>query len=372
YSKNFDGYLINEGDLIPEKNIFTVVVGKNGSGKSTLLAEITKRPYPTNIYSNNNSNMFPEVTIAVSISPFDKFQLNKFNRIKGYTYLGLRDINSSFMGFGYLSKIIVSLVESILNQNKQAFEIGNVLEYLGYRDKILLQFNFSIPKEAIEDVLPENINFEREFDNRENFFFKRINRSYFLNNDDSISERKLIRLKKLLRDLPHKYYFNRYFEVLITRYGFESIRNEDDIEDIIFLIKAGVIKLKDAQLFTFKMNNSFSIKDASSGEQSIILSILGIASKIKDNSLICIDEPEICLHPEWQEKYIEILTQTFTNYKNCHFIIATHSPMIISKLPFYNSFILNMETKAVRSAKDIINHSSDFQLVNVFDTPGYK
>lgn len=63
------------------------------------------------------------------------------------------------------------------------------------------------------------------------------------------------------------------------------------------------------------MNNSFSIKDASSGEQSIILSILGIASKIKDNSLICIDEPEICLHPEWQEKYIEILTQTFTNYK---------------------------------------------------------
>lgn len=31
-----------------------------------------------------------------------------------------------------------------------------------------------------------------------------------------------------------------------------------------------------------------------------------------------------------------------------------------------------METKAVRSAKDIINHSSDFQLVNVFDTPGYK
>lgn len=139
--------------------------------------------------------MFPEVTIAVSISPFDKFQLNKFNRIKGYTYLGLRDINSSFMGFGYLSKIIVSLVESILNQNKQAFEIGNVLEYLGYRDKILLQFNFSIPKEAIEDVLPENINFEREFDNRENFFFKRINRSYFLNNDDSISERKLIRLK---------------------------------------------------------------------------------------------------------------------------------------------------------------------------------
>ena len=46
--------------------------------------------------------------------------------------------------------------------------------------------------------------------------------------------------------------------------------------------------------------------------------------------------------------------------------------MIISKLPFYNSFILNMETKAVRSAKDIINHSSDFQLVNVFDTPGYK
>nr|WP_084081298.1 ATP-binding protein [Epilithonimonas mollis] len=369
YSKNFDGNLVNIDELIPEKNIFTVVVGKNGSGKSTLLAEITK------ITTNNqfhSSNRFPEEIIAVSISPFDKFQLNKFNRIRRYTYLGLRDINSAFMGFGYLSKIIVSLVESILKQNKQAFEIGNVLEYLGYRDKILLQFNFSMPRGAIDEILPVNTIFEQEFDNRESFFFKRINRSYFLNSDDSINERKLNRLKKLLRDLPHKYYFNRFFELLITRYGFESIKNNDDIEDILFLINAGVIKLKDVQLFTFKLNNSFSIKDASSGEQSIILSILGIASKIQDNSLICIDEPEICLHPEWQEKYIEILTQTFENYKNCHFIIATHSPMIISRLPFYNSFILNMESRSVQSAKDFINHSSDFQLVNVFDTPGYK
>ncbi|SHK31457.1 AAA family ATPase [Epilithonimonas mollis] len=333
------------------------------------MAEITK------ITTNNqfhSSNRFPEEIIAVSISPFDKFQLNKFNRIRRYTYLGLRDINSAFMGFGYLSKIIVSLVESILKQNKQAFEIGNVLEYLGYRDKILLQFNFSMPRGAIDEILPVNTIFEQEFDNRESFFFKRINRSYFLNSDDSINERKLNRLKKLLRDLPHKYYFNRFFELLITRYGFESIKNNDDIEDILFLINAGVIKLKDVQLFTFKLNNSFSIKDASSGEQSIILSILGIASKIQDNSLICIDEPEICLHPEWQEKYIEILTQTFENYKNCHFIIATHSPMIISRLPFYNSFILNMESRSVQSAKDFINHSSDFQLVNVFDTPGYK
>lgn len=370
YSKNFDGSLLNIDELIPERNIYTVVVGKNGSGKSTLLAEITKRA--TNNHFFHNSNKFPEEIIAVSISPFDKFQLNKFNRIKRYTYLGLRDINSAFMGFGYLSKIIVSLVESILKQNKQAFEIGNVLEYLGYRDKILLQFNFSMPREAIDEILPEKTIFEKEFDNRENFFFKRINRNYFLNSDDSINERKLTRLKKLLRDLPHKYYFNRFFELLITRYGFESIRNDDDIEDILFLINAGVIKLKDVQLFTFKLNDSFSIKDASSGEQSIILSILGIASKIQDNSLICIDEPEICLHPEWQEKYIEILTQTFENYKNCHFIIATHSPMIISRLPFYNSFILNMESKSVQSAKDFINHSSDFQLVNVFDTPGYK
>ncbi|MWT62345.1 AAA family ATPase, partial [Escherichia coli] len=83
----------------------------------------------------------------------------------------------------------------------------------------------------------------------------------------------------------------------------------------------------------------FSINDASSGQQCMLLNILGIASSIEDNALILIDEPEISLHPEWQENYIQLLIDSFTHVKGCHFIIATHSPQIVAKLKNKNCFV---------------------------------
>lgn len=102
------------------------------------------------------------------------------------------------------------------------------------------------------------------------------------------------------------------------------------------------------------------------------MSIIGIASQIEDNSLICIDEPEICLHPEWQERYIPILIDTFRHYSGCHFIIATHSPQITSKLIEENCFVISMQDGLARDAKDFVNKSIDFQLASIFKTPGYK
>ncbi len=45
------------------------------------------------------------------------------------------------------------------------------------------------------------------------------------------------------------------------------------------------------------------------------MNILGISTEIRDNSLICIDEPELSLHPKWQEKYMKLLMNTFSDYK---------------------------------------------------------
>ncbi|RZK17347.1 MAG: ATP-binding protein [Flavobacterium sp.] len=160
--------------------------------------------------------------------------------------------------------------------------------------------------------------------------------------------------------------------MIVNRYGFDNVPSEDYIESLIFLFDAGVVKLRDVLLTNSKSYERYSIKEASSGEQSIILSILGIASKIRDNCLILIDEPEICLHPQWQETYIDILTRTFDKYKKCHFIIATHSPLIISRLSSYNSFIVDMEFEKISSANLFVNNSVDFQLANVFNHPGFK
>ncbi|MCL1028881.1 AAA family ATPase [Serratia silvae] len=115
-----------------------------------------------------------------------------------------------------------------------------------------------------------------------------------------------------------------------------------------------------------------SLRLASSGEQCILLSLLGIATNICNRSLILIDEPEISLHPEWQEKYISLLMRIFERYNSCLFVIATHSPQVVSKLDPFRSYIYTIKNDELVSASEYVKKSSDFQLANLFLAPGYK
>ncbi|PNU29376.1 AAA family ATPase, partial [Serratia marcescens] len=97
-----------------------------------------------------------------------------------------------------------------------------------------------------------------------------------------------------------------------------------------------------------------SLRLASSGEQCILLSLLGIAANISDNTLILIDEPEISLHPEWQEKYISLLMNIFERYQSCLFVIATHSPQIVSKLNPRGSYIYTIQNDELLDAYEYV------------------
>jgi hypothetical protein len=85
-----------------------------------------------------------------------------------------------------------------------------------------------------------------------------------------------------------------------------------------------------------------------------------------------IDEPELSLHPEWQLNFLSLLTDIFSNYKNCHFIIATHSPNIISSIPDNNAYIVSIDGDDAKlmPSKMYHNRSADFQLASVFNAPG--
>jgi len=101
------------------------------------------------------------------------------------------------------------------------------------------------------------------------------------------------------------------------------------------------------------------------------MGLLGIGSQIEDNALVCIDEPEVCLHPEWQERYVHMLLKAFGNYTGCQFLIATHSPQIVAELPQSNCFVMDMDSGIAFESKDFSHKSVDFQLARVFKTPGH-
>lgn len=358
------------------ENVYTIVVGKNGTGKSTLLALLVKEFIgpAESMYYSKGLNLFslgkihiegyPKRVIAVSTSPFDKFPIFPKPGISNYTYLGIRNLNALNFSKSYLNRIFSSLTLSVYSGLLSIEKLTEVLRYLGYRESIIASLEF-------------DIKFRESLDQSEGGFLKDISSpgkyesEYFLTYDDSnISKLENIRgkLRKNKAILSRKSVLTIDASGIAIDHGYFGI----DEDDFMFLLFSGFLKLREFSLVSNVTGLSISIGSASSGEQSIILGILGIASKIKDHSLICIDEPELCLHPQWQEKYIQLLISTFSGYKGCHFVITTHSPQVVSKLASRNCFVVSMEDGKIMNADKFINNSIDFQLANLFDSPGFK
>lgn len=96
-----------------------------------------------------------------------------------------------------------------------------------------------------------------------------------------------------------------------------------------FLHKQLSINKKDG--FIFKTSNGKVIppNSLSSGEQHELVLLYEMLFKVKPNSLILIDEPEISLHVAWQQEFLKDL-QEITRVVGFDVLIATHSPQIIN------------------------------------------
>ncbi len=86
----------------------------------------------------------------------------------------------------------------------------------------------------------------------------------------------------------------------------------------------------------------------SSGELSLFLRLVEIATSVTNNSLLLIDEPETHLHPRWINSYIQILKDIID--VSCHVIIATHAPLIVSDIPNEGIVLLRREGPLVKQS----------------------
>jgi predicted ATPase len=69
------------------------------------------------------------------------------------------------------------------------------------------------------------------------------------------------------------------------------------------------------------------IKTLSSGEKQVLILLTYLRFYNKAGTIFIIDEPELSLHPKWQEEFlnaVKVLTP-----KSTQIIIATHSPIIV-------------------------------------------
>ena len=76
-------------------------------------------------------------------------------------------------------------------------------------------------------------------------------------------------------------------------------------------------------------DRELSLETLSSGEKHDFIMFYDLILAGDNNGLMLIDEPEISLHIEWQESYLDKLLK-ICEMNNFQFIIATHSPNIVS------------------------------------------
>lgn len=351
-------------------NIFSIVIGKNGTGKSRLLRCVADTALNTiskaslvpsrSFFESENLkkkqpifSTTPDRVICSSTNPFDKFLVQK-NETK-YSYLGIRGLPSENVGKEYLSKIILTLLDSLSKDTKVQSVITSTLQYLGFTEYFEAHFKITSPtlikniKENDWNTYKSNSSMLRRSSlNRADFNFVK---NIIARNEITPSFKLTVRIERESIDI-------------------ESNQIQSSLDVAKNLLRLRIIKLHNLHLKKAESRGIFKLEDASSGEQSVVMSLLGISSQISDNSIVCIDEPEVCLHPEWQTRYISLLTKLFSNYKSCHFIIATHSPQIVSQLPISNCYILTMETRVAVSAREFSKKSADYQLATLFKAPG--
>ena len=101
-------------------------------------------------------------------------------------------------------------------------------------------------------------------------------------------------------------------------------------------------------IFTDSSGKKFGINELSSGEKQLFLRTLAIKILEPENSIIMIDEPELSLHPKWQQKIVDVYRKIG---RNNQIILATHSPHILGSVEKENIILLEKNENGIVEVK---------------------
>ena len=315
--KNIKG--IKDLELLFKKNneILDVIVlaGVNGSGKTTILESIKDSFNNTNI--NYDEPEKSNVNLDIFFEDFEKNNIEEAEKIS-------------------------------INEHKyKLFEFFHMLSsYTFYKGNSNSQYHLLAKK---IDIPPKIIYVpaENKFENVETKSTTLSRKYEFINTINS----------NVIRDIPSYIATRRnYLATIEEDLTMKEVTNKvvNEINSIFNILELDV-KLKGFSknektmpVFENSAGEEFDINDLSSGEKQLFLRTLSIKMLEPKNSIILIDEPELSLHPKWQQRIIEVYKKIGENNQ---IIIATHSPHILGSVSNENIFILYRDEKGKIEAK---------------------
>lgn len=312
-------------------NFITLIIGENGVGKSFLLKSLV------------DVFIFLEKINTYHRKPkykYEKFTLEYYldNNLYSIVRISGSEIHyyKNNLEIKYEDLVLPSrvLVVSFMVNDKFIFSKNDVTEsyrYLGVRSSTNSTYTSSINRKITDNLI------------------KAVNSN----------------LVPQIKDMLALLKFDPYLEIEVTEirekklYFKESyIMDLGTLDTPVHIDDSEYNKNTIITIYFKKDNDKITFDLCSSGEKHILFAFTGILSQIRDNSLILIDEPEISLHPEWQMLYITTLYKLFGKYRNCLFVIASHSHYFVSDLKPETSSIIAFYKDDRLSKSRLISYST--------------
>ena len=282
-----------------------VLAGVNGSGKTTILEAIK------DFFNNKNINFGDieksNVNLKIFFEDFEKKQIEEAEKssIDNYEHK-LQDFFSALQSYEYNRK------------NNGEYYSYLIAKFFENPPKIIY-----VPAEnKFEEIQTYSTTLSKEYE-----FINTINSNVIGDIPSYIATRRNY-LATIEEDLTMKEVTNKVVNEI------NSIFN---ILELDAKLKGFSKDEKTLPIFENSAGEEFDINDLSSGEKQLFLRTLSIKMLEPNNSIILIDEPELSLHPKWQQRIIEVYKKIGENNQ---IIVATHSPHILGSVSNENIFIL--------------------------------
>ncbi|MFL5297155.1 MAG: AAA family ATPase [Phenylobacterium sp.] len=382
---------------------YSIIIGNNGSGKSRLLGNIAS-DFASMYRAGSGRDRYPRLgcleylcnearvalggrpiesltleeleaptplparVIAVALTPVDKFPLEpssdgddiprgEFEQLRDgvsfYHYVGMRDRTNR----ASVVALLYRALEGLGGQRTaaEAARLRGVFELLGYEPRIRAKLKATIGRDVQAFLQGAfDLGEAKEDDTR------LLNRLRNVATSGAFSETWL--REKLAGITPLLAKQGLEFDL---RFGDETPALPFDGEALRLLRRLGALSLSSIDVWRSD-GTRHDLREASSGEISILTVFLSIAAHLRDGSLVLVDEPETSLHPEWQSKYVHLMREVFAAYSGCHFVFSTHSPLIVADLP-ERSWVYSMDRASSVSTDELLGRSPDYVMARAFD-----
>ena len=316
--KNIKGIKDLELSFRKDNEILDVIVlaGVNGSGKTTILESIKDSFNNTNI--NYDEPEKSNVNLDIFFEDFEKNNIEEAEKnCKDKYEHKLQDFFRALKSYEYSRKNNNEYYDNLIAKR---FENPPKIIYVPAENKF-------------EEIQTYSTTLSREYK-----FINIINSNVIRDIPSYIATRRNY-LATIEEDLTMKE---------ITNKVVNEINSIFDILELDVKLKGFSKDEKTMPIFENSAGEEFDINDLSSGEKQLFLRTLSIKMLEPKNSIILIDEPELSLHPKWQQRIIEVYKKIGENNQ---IIIATHSPHILGSVSSENIFILYRDENGKIEAK---------------------